>query len=188
MKTFREFIYEGLKGRKHGVASSKEDAVEKGLRFFTHSDGEEREIRNYGSKVKPGGNVRRVSTMDAQRARHTSRGKESTSPDADLSKFAKRKREINNRGKEAHHAVPVERTAHISSMSPEKRSQFHKTMNSVGVFIGNDSRNIKSVTPERHGEIHKGKTDSYASMDRSIKNAGKKTDSVFDRLKKIRDR
>lgn len=183
MKTFKEFLEEGLKGRKHGVAFSKKDAVEKGLRFFTHSDGEEREIRNYGSKVKPGGNVRRVSTMDIQRARYTSRGRDVTSPDANLPKFAKKKRKINNRGKEAHHNVPLERTSHVASMSPEKKSKFHKTMNSVGSFVGNDRRNLISVTPDDHREIHK----TYKAMDRSIKNAGKKPDSVFGRIKRLKE-
>jgi hypothetical protein len=183
MKTFIEFLDEALKGRKDGVASSKKDAIEKGLRFFTGSDGEEREIRNYGSKVKPGGNVRRVSTMDIQRARYTSRGKDVTSSDADLPKFAKKKRKINNRGKEAHHNMPLERTSHVSSMSPEERSKFHRTMNSVGSFVGNDRRNLISVTPDEHKEIHK----TYKAMDRSIKNAGKKSDSVFGRLKKLRE-
>ena len=182
MKKFIEFLDEVLKGRKDGVASSKKDAIEKGLRFFTGPDGEEREIRNYESKVKPGGNVRRVSTMDIQRARYTSRGKDVTSPNVDLTKFAKKKRTINNRGKEAHHNMPLERTSHVSSMSPEEQSKFHNTMNSVGSFVGNDRRNLIGVTPEEHKDIHK----TYKAMDQSIKKAGTKTDSIFDRLKKLK--
>lgn len=184
MKSFKDFLVESLKGRKYGVASSKEDAIKKGLRFFNGSDGEEREIRNYESEVKPGGNVRRVSTMDIQRARYTSRGKDVTSPDADLTKFAKKKRKINNSEKEAHHNMPLERTSHVSSMSPEEKSKFNRTMNSVGSFVGNDRRNLISVTPDEHKEIHK----TYKAMDKSIKNSGKETDSIFDRLKKLRER
>ena len=157
MKTFQEFLFEarrdtGLRGLRHGLASSKSDAISRGLRFFKPEDGKIREIRNYGSQSKPGGNVRNYETMVAQRARRRERMHDVTPPDyQNHQAFAKKSIQATRRGMDLHHMTPIHVSAKIkASMSDDEWQQRLKDDEAKGVYHGNHPRNL--ALTKRMGE------------------------------------
>jgi len=161
-KTFKEFVEEfymseerrdtGLKGLKHGLGDSKSDAVSKGLRFFKGSDGRTREIRNYGSRSKPGGRVVDYENETIRRTKRKARVNEVTpSEHQDHKSFAKKSQQATKKGMDVHHMTPVAKSAKLkASMSDAAWQQRLKDDAAKGIYHGNHPRNL--ALAKRMGE------------------------------------
>ena len=174
MKTFQSFIVEayliearrdtGLRGLTHGLGDSKEHAVSNGLRFFKGTNGRIREIRNYGSKSKPGGRVVDYENETARRAKRQTRLHDVTPPEhQDHGAYARKLSHASMRGMDLHHMTQVHQSAKIkASMSDDDWQQRVKDDAEKGVYHGNHPRNLALTKRQdgsgpgisHHGTIH----------------------------------
>jgi hypothetical protein len=174
MKTFREFIVEaylievrrdtGLRGLVHGLGDSKEHAVSNGLRFFRGDDGRIREIRNHGSKSKPGGRVVDYEHETASRAKRRTRLHDVTPPEhQDHVAYARKLSHASTMGMDLHHMTQVHKSAKIkASMSDDEWQQRVKDDAEKDVYHGNHPRNLALTKRQdgsgpgisHHGTIH----------------------------------
>jgi hypothetical protein len=169
-KTFEEFIMEatrrdtGLKGLKYGLGDSKNDAISKGLRFFKGADGRTREIRNYGSRSKPGGRVVDYQNETSRRTKRKQRLHDVTPPEHQNHQVFSRKLEkASKQGMDLHHMTPVAKSEKIkASMSDSEWQQRLKDDEKKGIYHGNHPRNLafakrmgeKGPGISHHGTIH----------------------------------
>lgn len=146
----------GLRGLKHGLGDSKSDAISKGFRFFRGSDGRIREIRNYGSRSKPGGRVTPYEKETARRSGRNKRLDDVTPPEhQDHMAYARKKSQATRMGMDVHHMTPVAKSAKLkASMSPEQWAQRLKDDEEKGIYHGNHPRNL--ALTKRQGESGSG--------------------------------
>ena len=154
MKTFQKFIIEayligarrdtGLRGLSHGLGNSKEHAVSSGLRFFRGTNGRIREIRNYGSKSKPGGRVVDYEHETARRAKRQTRLHDVTPPEHQGHEaYARKISQAQMKKMDLHHMTQVHQSAKIkASMTDDAWQQRVKDDAEKGVYHGNHPRNL----------------------------------------------
>ena len=193
MKTFQSFIVEayliearrdtGLRGLAHGLGDSKEHAVSNGLRFFKGTNGRIREIRNYGSKSKPGGRVVDYENETVRRAKRSKRLHDVTPPEHQGHEaYARKLSHASRLGMDLHHMTQVHQSAKIkASMSDDQWQQRLKDDAEKGVYHGNHPRNLALTKRQdgsgpgisHHGTIHNKKRNNtpWPVISRIVKDA-----------------
>ena len=173
--------------RKAGLPTSKQEAIDAGLIRFMHPDGEERIIRNYGSKSAPAGRVTKVSERKRSRGGGTDGSRKInenfvTPPDADTKAFSQAMADAASQGKEGHHVRPIARTADGARFSEARGgsniTQIQQSYDSVGEPVGNQADNVLALAKQPHQQAHR----EYDLMDAAIAVAGQAEDAVFDKL------
>ena len=145
--------------RKKGLPKTKAEALKIGIIRFIPEDGEERIIRNYGSRAAPSGNVARATNRDATRDSKTSLGlsrrtrnetistprvKDKAKQKAD---YQKAKQDAKSAGKDHHHKTPVYLTGNaLAQMNRRERANYYRRMRQAGTPIGNTAENVSAET------------------------------------------
>ena len=157
--------------RKKGLPKTKAEALKIGVIRFIPADGDERIIRNYGSRSTPNGNVARAKNRDATRDSKTSLGlsrrtrnetistprvKDKAKQTAD---YQKAKQDAKSAGKDHHHKTPVYLTGNAKAqMDRRRRRRYDLRMRRAGTPQGNTAENISAETrgPDgTHRQAHK---------------------------------
>jgi hypothetical protein len=157
--------------RAAGLPKTKAEAIKLGINRFIPKDGQERQIRNYGSKDRPLGRSAKVSTRKITRGSKAKaiRARNellSTPKEADTKAYGKAQEAAVSQGMHAHHKTPIFLTGSaLAEMSPERQALYHERYKKAGVPIGNQAENIMAVSELPHAEIHR----EMGAVQKSIK-------------------
>ena len=165
--------------RKKGLPKTKAEALKMGIYRFIPADGEERIIRNYGSRAAPSGNVARATNRDATRDSKTSLGlsrrtrnetistprvKDKAKQKAD---YQKAKQDAKSAGKDHHHKTPVYLTGNAKAqMDRRSRRRYDLRMQRAGTPQGNTAENVSAETRGRSGSHRQAHKEGEALQDR----------------------
>ncbi len=181
LKTFKEFVEETYITE----GQSREDAEKKRL---AKENPDEWSVRKVGRSGEESWTTKRKKSIKGQGERRSGSSKEQTSPDVNPSKYKEKVSRIASQGKEAHHRVSLSRARELfKGKSPEEQQQIRARHARVGVYFGNDPRNMIGLSRERHtagkGSVHR----EIERMDKSIKKAGQESSKVFGAIKKLKE-
>lgn len=162
--------------RAAGLPTSKAEAIKAGLTRFIHPDGNERIIRNYGSKSKPSGRVTPDYTRRASQRKSRSRRAEneilSTPPELrtkeNFSAADKKMSQARQQNLVGDHKYDVARVANGVRGLPNLQAvlNFFDAYKKAGVALGHQPDNIEPVTKDTNGSK---KMKETAAMDKGIK-------------------
>ena len=147
-----------------------------GLIRFIHPDGEERIIRNYGSRSAPNGRVTKVSERKVSRG-GGSDGRRATYEDlstygSDQRKFGAAMSRANQVGNQGDHTRDASRIAHGVKGRPERRRRQHlRVWRDAKLPTGNDVNNVSSLTPDNNTRV---KPNDTRKLDNHLKDLDKK--------------
>ena len=188
MKTFIQFIAE-VNYPEKGSDAEKERWNKVNTRLSAMSD-EDREARMIGTLGKDKDGVQRYglkkkASRKNQQVVRKGRGDDQTDPDVKKKDYNKAVKDITDKGLEAHHNVPLDRGAALfKGKSPEERKKIRDKHAEFGTHFGNDPKNLSGLSAKDHrgeGGAHR----QLDAMDKSIKKAGKQSDSIFGKIKSI---
>ena len=144
--------------RLQGLPTTKAAALEQGITRFVPEDGEERIIRQYGSKKFPVGSVEKASTRKVNRGSGARRriAQASTPPGADPAAFGRAMASAALRGMEGHHIVPLFLSGKaVLDMTASRAAAYFERFQKAGVPLGDTAENIMPVSKAQHRQIHK---------------------------------
>ena len=145
--------------RRKGLPTSKADALKAGLTRFIPEDGEERVIRNYGSRRFPSGNVAKASNRKATRGGGSdgSRARAenvSTPPGTNRLAFGAAMTAARQQGMDGDHINDVARSGRgYKGKAMRRRLKMMGRFASVGTATGNHPYNIQPLTPDQNQRI-----------------------------------
>ena len=188
MKTFIQFIAE-VNYPEKGSSIEQERWNKVNARHQAMSD-EDRKARIIGSlgRDKDGHQRYGFKSTEARKRQQVTRKdstKNQTDPKVKKKDYNTAVKDITDKGLEAHHNVPLNRAAALfKGKSPEERQKIRDKHAEFGTHFGNDPKNLSALSADEHrgkGGAHR----QLDAMDRSIKKAGKKSDSIFGKIKSI---
>ena len=143
--------------RLKGLPKSRKEAIKRGLTRYLR-DGEEWQIRNYGSKTAPQGRdtlawKRKASRGGGSKGSRKEYETLSTPPEARTGKkrgeFGKSMVAARQKGLVGDHRYSVARTGRaLKEMTPEQQARYHKTYADAGIPLGNQAGNIDEITED----------------------------------------
>jgi hypothetical protein len=182
MKTFREFILEkSFSSRKESEEYHRENPP--------YGD-EPYHIRRKNRREEPESwRPVRASKRNAQDKTRKTKSQDQTDPSVDSNQYDDKVSRINSQGKQSHHRVSLDRAASLfKGKSQEQQQEIRDRHAKVGVYFGNDPKNLIGLSRERHtGEVDSVHRETE-KMDRSIKKAGKEPSKIFGAIKRLRGR
>ena len=158
--------------RRNGLPTSKADALKAGLTRFIPEDGEERIIRNHGSRSKPNGTVVRASNRKATRGggsngSRTRAENVTTPPGTNRLAFGAAMAAARQQGMDGDHINDVARQARGMRGRPLRgRLKMMARFASVGSATGNHPYNIQPLTPDQNQRI---KPEDQRNLDNKLK-------------------
>tara|TARA_B100001079_G_C16175369_1_gene410394 strand:- start:40 stop:708 length:669 start_codon:yes stop_codon:yes gene_type:complete len=188
MKTFREFIAE-VNYPEKGSDIEKERWNKVNARHQAMSD-EDRKARIIGSlgRDKDGHQRYGFKSSESRKRQQVTRkdsSSDQTDPKVKKKDYNKAVKNITDKGLEAHHNVPLNRARQLfKGKTPEQQQAIRDKHAEYGTYFGNDPRNLSGLSAKAHrgeGGAHR----QLDAMDKSIKKAGKKSDSIFGKIKSV---
>ena len=148
--------------RRKGLPTSKADALKAGLTRFIPKDGEERIIRNHGSRSKPNGTVVRASNRKATRGGGSdgSRARAenvSTPPGTNRNAFGAAMTAARQQGMDGDHINDVARTGRgYKGKAMRRRLKMMGRFASVGTATGNHPFNVQPLSVDDNQRVKPG--------------------------------
>ena len=165
--------------RRKGLPTSKADAIKAGLTRFIPEDGEERIIRNYGSRARPSGNIALATTRDDTRDSKTSLGLSRRTRNEKISTprsgnrrqqtiaYQRARQAAKSAGKDHHHKTPVFLTGNaLAQMDRRRRATYHRRMRKAGTPTGNTAENVSAETRGPRGSHRRAHIEGEALQNR----------------------
>ena len=182
-----------LEERQAGLPTTKQAAIKAGLTRFIPEDGQERIIRQYGSKKFPTGSIEKTSSRKINRGDKTRRAeniKLATPPNANQQAADQKMADLRSKGRVGHHSPSIASiAAGIRALGADVNSirlqQYFDRFASVGVPLGHQPAAIQDVSIPQHKTFH---NKLEPAMYGSIKRAGAETDQIFGDIKALRQR
>ena len=188
MKTFIQFIAE-VNYPEKGSDIEKERWNKVNARHQAMSD-EDRKGRIIGSlgKDKDGHQRYGFKSTEARKRQQVTRKDSSsnqTDPKVKKKDYNTAVKDIQAQGREAHHNIPLNRARQLfKGKTPEQQQAIRDKHAEFGNYFGNDPKNLSNLSADEHrgkGGAHR----QLDAMDKSIKKAGKKSDSIFGKIKSV---
>lgn len=173
------------KDYEQGLPTSKQEAIERGLTRFIGSDGQERVIRNYGSKSHPNGLIQLASSRKANRGGGTEGARKQAealaTPDPSERRAADQEMaRMRSRGNVGHHGLPVSALAAGERERPGTVAAYERVHGKEKV--GHRPGALVEMTPEAHDRLHHVQETAYF---RAIRQAGSQADALFRELAQL---
>lgn len=178
------------KDYEQGLPTSKQEAIERGLTRFIGSDGQERVIRNYGSRSHPNGQVQIAATRKANRGGGTEGARKQAEALATPDPLERRAADqemarMRSRGNVGHHGLPVSALAAGEREKPGTVAAYERVHGKEKV--GHRPGALVEMTPEAHDRLHHVQETEYF---KAIRKAGSEADAIFrqiqDQLKALK--
>lgn len=162
-----------LEERKAGLPKTKQEAINAGLTRFIPEDNIERVIRGYGSKRRPGGDVKTAASRKGG-ARKRKIAKSVTTPDKATRKAADQTMvEMRARGNVGHHGLPINYLAAGELEKPGTVAKYEKVHGKGKV--GHAPGALVEMSIPEHQYLHNVLESAY---ERSIKGAKGSLDPI----------
>ena len=188
MKTYLQFIFE-VNYPEDGTDIEKERWNKVKAKLDSMSD-EDRESRIIGAVGKDKDGMQRYSlklkaSRKKQQVVRKDRADFQTDPSVKKRDYKSAVKDITSKGDEAHHNVPLDRGETLfKGKTKRERQKLRDKYAKLGIYFGNDPRNLSSLSAKDHrgeGGAHR----QIDAMDKSIKKAGKESDSIFGKIKDL---
>ena len=187
MKTYLQFIFE-VNYPEGGTDIEKErfNRVKNKLDSMSDKDRESRIIGTAGKdKYGQRYSLKLKASRKKQQVVRKDRADYQTDPSVKKGDYRSAVKDITSKGDEAHHNVPLDRGASLfKGKTKRERQKLRDKYAKLGIYFGNDPRNLSSLSAKDHrgeGGAHR----QLDAMDKSIKKAGKKSDSIFTKIKEL---
>jgi hypothetical protein len=144
--------------RLQGLPATKAAALEQGITRFVPEDGEERIIRQYGSKKFPTGSIEKSSSRKVNRGAGARQrlAQASTPPGTNLAAFGQAMASAASRGLQGHHIVPLFLSGKaVLDMTAARAATYFERFEKAGIPLGDTAENIMPVSETQHRQIHR---------------------------------